>query len=781
MEALLTSLAQSGSNSMTGTYAKAAPTSMLGSNNAASNQDSFYKQHPARAPGGVGSAFANAKNDPAPVTAFSRAAFNTQTPGRGVGVEGNFAGASVGVSPSPATDPATASLVRALAHVGVVKHCLATVERASLSDVILPTNAAANRLASIRAALGVLLRLAQLPGGGAFALCESGAMHALTACAAIDAYAHDSPGDAAASVAGTAARTAHSSSEAASFGAHKNNGLRIGHGDDYSWGDDFAMDEDSDLGPGYGNDGRYHGNAPTFQMDPSLAASIAGASPVAPPPTPRQRHHALLVPVLRLAGVLVNANAQHLAVRSAGVAFVRQHTAVIHRVLADRSRGAHLCDLSELEAAVVVVARLAVASFNGNGNGGGGGGGGGNGDGDGFSMRNAGGESNGSAGAALSSASEFLPALDALTVALVGGDCKYDRFIACASHDGAPIRGTSHGKVSAAVATQAAGSRAVAVGGLSNAAAAAVAARMERSLRSVRATLVASQLSLAERGLAHFMAVELEGGEDFSPAPKPTLASFARLALRCAEEMREELSSRRSLLTALAADGGVGAAAAAQNDARGGGQNSCSAEAAAASFASGHAGAFSWSLESGRGNGGHHDRGSLLSGNSVSANARDKTSGASLAAAAVGARERGVRVLAVTVEACVELVLGKILGSTVGSTVPNQTYSPSEIQRLCKALFPAVQLLGEIDAKECAVESHGSGVVHDTVGFCGGVCVDAGRLRSLVRRARDALLAATPASETAQPSLLFGARGNASASFEKRQFGVPEFNTNEFR
>ena len=202
MEALLTSLAQSGSNSMTGTYAKAAPTSMLGSNNAASNQDSFYKQHPARTPGGVGSAFANAKNDPAPVTAFSRAAFNTQTPGRGVGVEGNFAGASVGVSPSPATDPATASLVRALAHVGVVKHCLATVERASLSDVILPTNAAANRLASIRAALGVLLRLAQLPGGGAFALCESGAMHALTACAAIDAYAHDSPGDAAASSCG---------------------------------------------------------------------------------------------------------------------------------------------------------------------------------------------------------------------------------------------------------------------------------------------------------------------------------------------------------------------------------------------------------------------------------------------------------------------------------------------------------------------------------------------------------------------------------------------------
>ena len=101
-------------------------------------------------------------------------------------------------------DPATSALARAMARAGVIRHCLAAAQRCELSDVILPTAAAAARLAATRgAALGVLLRLAQLPGG-ARALCESGAMAALAACRAVDAYAHDSPGDAAAAAAALA-------------------------------------------------------------------------------------------------------------------------------------------------------------------------------------------------------------------------------------------------------------------------------------------------------------------------------------------------------------------------------------------------------------------------------------------------------------------------------------------------------------------------------------------------------------------------------------------------
>jgi hypothetical protein len=109
------------------------------------------------------------------------------------------------IAPPLVADPATSALARALARAGVIRHCLAAVQSANLSDVILPTAAAAARLAATRAALGVLLRLAQLPGG-AKALCESGAMAALAACRAVDAYAHDSPGDAAAAAAAAAAR-----------------------------------------------------------------------------------------------------------------------------------------------------------------------------------------------------------------------------------------------------------------------------------------------------------------------------------------------------------------------------------------------------------------------------------------------------------------------------------------------------------------------------------------------------------------------------------------------
>ena len=95
-------------------------------------------------------------------------------------------------------DPVVGALGQALARSGIVRACLARVERASLPDLILPTSAAANSIASLRADLSLLLRLAQLPGGGARALAAAGAMAALTNCRAIDAYVADGPGDAAA-------------------------------------------------------------------------------------------------------------------------------------------------------------------------------------------------------------------------------------------------------------------------------------------------------------------------------------------------------------------------------------------------------------------------------------------------------------------------------------------------------------------------------------------------------------------------------------------------------
>jgi hypothetical protein len=58
----------------------------------------------------------------------------------------------------------------------VIRACLTAVERVRLADLILPTASATAHLASTRAALSLLLRLAQLPGGGAQALAASGAM-----------------------------------------------------------------------------------------------------------------------------------------------------------------------------------------------------------------------------------------------------------------------------------------------------------------------------------------------------------------------------------------------------------------------------------------------------------------------------------------------------------------------------------------------------------------------------------------------------------------------------
>jgi nuclear pore complex protein Nup205 len=92
-------------------------------------------------------------------------------------------------------------------------------------------------------------------------------------------------------------------------------------------------------------------------VDPAAAASVAAASPLARVPLARARHHALLVPVLRLAGTLLNASPDQ-ETRVAAVSFCRAHAAVLHRVLADRSKRAHMCDVAELEAAVALVARL---------------------------------------------------------------------------------------------------------------------------------------------------------------------------------------------------------------------------------------------------------------------------------------------------------------------------------------------------------------------------------------------------------------------------------------
>lgn len=721
VEALLTSVSQSGSSVHTGTYAKAAPAAMFGSRQ---SQPGFADGLPVHTPGGVGTAFSDEKEN-APDTVFSRAALEQRTPGGpagfGAGNQNSQAYGTVHNShESHVTDPATSALVRALAASGVIKHCLTQVENLQLSDVILPTTAAAARLASTRAALGVLLRLAQLPGGGAKALCESGAMHALTNCGAVDAYAHDSPGDAAAAQAATQARSAGTIDA-----GHSARGLLLGNDDD-------GMMDDDVMGH-TGNAGLNPGHHSGSTMDPALAAAIAASSPLAPPPVARQRHHALLVPVLRLTGVLINALAKDHGVRLSGVQFVRNHSSVVHRVLADRSQKAHLCDIAELEAAVVLVARLAVESSAGAARG---------------SMRGTP-TDNTSA-----SAHEFIPALDSLTCQLIRGDGKYDAFIAVGSGENSPVAHTSHGKVTRRVAESVAGGRTVAVGGLPVPVAAAAAAKMERILRSIRATLVSAQLSLAEQGKAVFQAVE-SPGEDFAASPRPTIAAFARLAFRCAEEMREELKLRRVELRKLSLDGGVAAAAAASLDARGAG-GAASAEAAAAASAAG-AGTFSSSLGLAHGDR-HH--GSLLQGTGGGLDG-NVTRFAALAAAAVGARERGVRVLAVTVEACLELVLGRVLSSRLTNT-PAPAYAAEDVSTLLHMLSPVVSLLAEIDATECLYEfpadcTHGEpAAVPDTYGFCGGVCDDGGRLRSLVRRARDALLAAAPARSVEQPSLLLG-------------------------
>jgi nuclear pore complex protein Nup205 len=626
------------------------------------------------------------------------------------------------IAPPLVADPATSALARALARAGVIRHCLAAVQSANLSDVILPTAAAAARLAATRAALGVLLRLAQLPGG-AKALCESGAMAALAACRAVDAYAHDSPGDAAAAAAAAAARARAEARCAEGGGGAQRR--RLGYGDDVN---DVFMDGDFS-----------ERRRSLDDVDPAAAASVAAASPLARVPLARARHHALLVPVLRLAGTLLNASPDQ-ETRVAAVSFCRAHAAVLHRVLADRSKRAHMCDVAELEAAVALVARL--VSFD--------------------------------TSTQETTLNEFVPALDSLTAQIACGDSKYDRFVAAASDARTrPLLKTSHGEVAKRVAESAAGGHALAVGGLSAPVAAAAAAKIEKALRAIRATLVSAQLSLAERGAAVFAFTE-RPGDGARASPRPTLSSFARLAHRCAEEMREELKARRVELRRLARDGGVAAAAAAFADARGAG-GAASAEAAAA-------------FEALAGEGDEELRGASVreafagAQGSALGGVADPTTIASLAAAAVGAHERGIRALAVTAEAAIELVLSggfkggnahrfgdDDLGFDDGRGVSNET-----LTSLAEMFAPAVRALAELDASESAAESAFFGGVLENrpgfeTGFAGGVCLDGGRLRALVRRARDALAAAAPPRETAHAPLLAGIE--PGTSFEPKRFG----------
>jgi hypothetical protein len=314
----------------------------------------------------------------------------------------------------------------------------------------------------------------------------------------------------------------------------------------------------------------------------------------------------------------------------------------------------------------------------------------------------------------------------------------------------------------------------LAVGGLSAPVAAAAAAKIEKALRAIRATLVSAQLSLAERGAAVFAFTE-RPGDGARASPRPTLSSFARLAHRCAEEMREELKARRVELRRLARDGGVAAAAAAFADARGAG-GAASAEAAAA-------------FEALAGEGDEELRGA--SGREAFAGAQgsalggvaDPTTIASLAAAAVGAHERGIRALAVTAEAAIELVLsggfkggnahrfgdGDLAFDDANNGVSNET-----LTSLAEMFAPAVRALAELDASESAAESAFFGGVLENrpgfeTGFAGGVCLDGGRLRALVRRARDALAAAAPPRETAHAPLLAGIE--PGTSFEPKRFG----------
>ena len=580
----------------------------------------------------------------------------------------------------------------------------------------------------------MLMRLAQLPGGGARALASSGAMHALINCRAIDAYASDAAGDAAAAAAASAVHAA----AARRAEREREYGVVAGADGIYS-----IASYDGDLDAF---------DLPRDPADVAAAAAAAAASPIAPLPLPRARHHAVLVPVLRLAGTLVNALADSPETRAQGVAFVAAHHRVIDRILADRASSAHLADLAELEAAVTLCARLVTRRVPAGAATGVGA--------DGATTRER---------AAV--VETLTPKLDDLTSRLCEGDGKYDAFVAAASPEGSPSACTSSSVVTRRVAIATRGARA-AVGGLSPAAAAAAAARMERSLRAVRAALVSTQLSLAEQGRATFAALPPPNAaaSAFCDDRRPTLSLFTRLTARCAEETREETEARARLLRGLASDGASAASAAVAVDARGGFSGSAEFAAAAAAAA----------IEAGASpTDPFASSGSAFRGAPVAA-------AAAAAAAAVGARERGIRALTHTIEASLELVLSRLWEHhPSGVTFPGQTrgafgwsgdggggggggfglglgratpgggfharspgggsspggveYTLREIQELSAVLTPAIATLTALEERE------------ET-----GRSVDAGgRLRTLVRRTRDTLLAAAPPEAGAPPSLLF--------------------------
>ena len=106
---------------------------------------------------------------------------------------------------------------------------------------------------------------------------------------------------------------------------------------------------------------------------------------------------------------------------------------------------------------------------------------------------------------------------------------------------------------------------------------------------------------------------------------------------------------------------------------------------------------------------------------------------------------------------------------------------------LARVLAPAIGALAELDRDETAAETaffgtgasrsggfDASSTEDERGGFAGGVCADGGRLRALVRRARDALAAfAPPDAETEHASLLAGPspREPGSAAPAAKRFG----------
>mmetsp|Transcript_6024 Transcript_6024/g.24872 ORF Transcript_6024/g.24872 Transcript_6024/m.24872 type:complete len:226 (-) Transcript_6024:2329-3006(-) len=163
------------------------------------------------------------------------------------------------------------------------------------------------------------------------------------------------------------------------------------------------------------------------------------------------------------------------------------------------------------------------------------------------------------------------------------------------------------------------------------------------------------------------------------------------------------------------------------------------------------------------------------------------------AAAAVAARERAVRVLSHTCASSLELILGRLWAPTqtppgapfsspggfgagdsphlgmrtggVGGAFRDQhgtsagtrtvvgggAYAPAEVAELSAILAPAVSALSDLDLS--------TSDLHVGFGDAGGFG-DGGRLKGLIRRTRDTLLAAVPANAGEPPTLLLARERN---------------------